>query len=256
MLHRLRAWRADRHAVADTARGRYHHLYDVAREMRLRLMDITDPAERQNLLRRLAELQAAMAHNLRAGWRHRDRCDGPGRDTADSSAHAHDLYRLIADVEAAIAVPARGRLITHTDLEPVAGPILDRAVAAGRLDQETLDALYVAMFPLVGGIAAEVVACVPLTRDRTLWDYTNAELAELGITVSVDVDSEDDKTSVDYTTDAFLSALDDLDATATMPPDSGWDRPVVFHDRDGRQIDPDTWTPPTAAPATDAGGAR
>jgi hypothetical protein len=161
---RIRVWRAARHAAAFTARTRYGQLDDHALQLRERLADTSNHTARYQLVRQLADAEAALAHNARAGWPRRHRRDGRrGQgDVADSMGLACDLLRLVADTEAAIADPARGRLRTHTDLEPVAGPVLNRAAMAGRLDQAVLDDLYVAVMPLVGGTAAEAIACLPV----------------------------------------------------------------------------------------------
>jgi hypothetical protein len=77
--------------------------------------------------------------------------------------------RLIADVELVLAYPQtrRCRRDTTTHLEATAGPVLDWAVAAGRLDRAVLTEMADAVQPVVGAMVADLVARLPIPTHRS-----------------------------------------------------------------------------------------
>lgn len=190
-------WTAIRRRLAgiidrSQARSAYYAGDRTAGRLLDQLTTLDDPKLRARVLWELAEVETAMARTHRAGF-------GPdpiehegGRDLADSIASSALLYRLIADVEKAAAHGERRRY-TETELEPHAGPVLDRM--AGTADAEArgalLDDLYDAVVDVVGGQAAEAVHCLPAPghrRARTLRQII-AERRGAGATPDVVPDS-------------------------------------------------------------------
>jgi hypothetical protein len=131
----------------------------AAGETHLQLAGTVDPRQRAKLLECLAELTAAMARRHAAAF-------GPdpvnGIDMADSLAYSADLYRLLRRVEHAVSV-GRGRYADGSDLDRAAASVLDEMTATPDLvdRMRLLKRLYEVVLPLVGGQAAETVACVP-----------------------------------------------------------------------------------------------
>jgi len=117
-----------------------------------------DPDGRFQLLTRCATAAAQQRRlHTAAGF---DR-----RDPEQAQVHAWEsvLYRLLADVEYAVAYPGHGRRYTTTSLERVAGDVLGRMAAEPDLATRVAmyGALYAAVLPVVGGQAAEALACLP-----------------------------------------------------------------------------------------------
>lgn len=96
-------------------------------------------AERGYLLNQLANAEEAATFYRIQGWRDlRVQLLGDW-PPAVVLRHQATLHRLVADAESALADPTRTtRWYVDTSLEPTAGPVLDRALAAGRLDQAVL----------------------------------------------------------------------------------------------------------------------
>lgn len=175
-IHCYRSWAAARRAAAD-AREQYSQL---DRQAAVHFRDLARTAHhgaRWRLLRLLAEQHLAMALQQQRGWGTRTE---DGRDVAESTRLAGLALWMVADAEGTLAWPGQGR--QHSLLpeeragvlmiETVALPILDAAIAAGRIDRAVLDELYAAVRPVVGGQAAEAVWCVPVPGNRSDYKLT------------------------------------------------------------------------------------
>jgi hypothetical protein len=164
-IRRYRAWTARRRTAA-SARARYHQLDAKAAGLMGELARTATHPERHMLLAHLSRAEADMAAAQRAGWGRVPNPDEGGRDLSESLALSGVLLRLVSDAERALAYPPYRRHDTTTHLERTAGPVLDAAVEAGRIDRAVLDALHTAVYPVVGGQAAEAIACLPLPGGR------------------------------------------------------------------------------------------
>jgi hypothetical protein len=157
----IRDWLARRRhikrATADFEAGRAAYATAVSG-----LCDTEDARERSQLYdnARDALIQQARHHRLLYGD-----CpvDGePGRDMADSLASSALLFRLLSDVEAAVAARS-GRIFRHTVLEFAAGDVLDQMAAtrdfAAR--RALLKDLADAVRPHIGAQATETLWRLP-----------------------------------------------------------------------------------------------
>ena len=86
--------------------------------------------------------------------------DEDGQDMAESLTWTALLYRLLADVETAVAYPGRGRRWTDSPLERVAGDVLDSMAATPDLAARTR---------LLQDLAAEVEPVAGVQAVETLW---------------------------------------------------------------------------------------
>lgn len=127
----------------------------------------SEAAERARLLERCAQLEQQMADTYTAAY-------GPdpiewedGRDLAESMRHSAQLYRLLAAVEEhvgwGVELPRAEVVYQAPTLGAIAWPVLERIAAEPVLAARTvlLEELYEAVEPVVGGQAAEAIACLP-----------------------------------------------------------------------------------------------
>ena len=126
------------------------------------LADETYPEHRATLLYRCAAATRTQAGVYTDAYGPAQRPDD--MDVAQSLAWAGVIYGLLADVEEAVAYPARGRRDTTTELEGVAGDILDAMAAEPDLTKRhaMLGRLYDAVRPVTGAMAAATIACLPV----------------------------------------------------------------------------------------------
>jgi hypothetical protein len=127
---------------------------------------LDQPERRSELLEKLADDTLVMSelHTPAFGpdpieWEN-------GRDLADSWHNSSTLYWLLSLVENCVADPAAppprwGTNSTIPGLAAAAGPILDRMIAEPHNRIALLDDLYDAVHDIVGGQAAETIACLP-----------------------------------------------------------------------------------------------
>lgn len=164
-----------------TALGRIaaRQVYFDAQKRAYRLQgELTRPhsgVARAVLIGQLADVQRQMADVYPAAFGPDPIPDEGGRDMAESERLAGVLLALVADAEYA-AVSGGQRMITYSELERHAGPVLDRIAATGDPEERgrMLDDLYDAVVDVVGGQAAETIACLPAPGRNvpvTLWDH-------------------------------------------------------------------------------------
>ncbi|MEU3455665.1 hypothetical protein ABZ671_18990 [Micromonospora sp. NPDC006766] len=154
--------RIARSTTSKAARKAYFDLDRHAYRIRVELTRPMSGITRAGFIGQLASLEAQQAR-LHLDAFGPDPIPGEdGRDMAESLRLSALLLDLIADTEYAVAVSGP-RVLTTTELEPHAGPILNRMlnipnpVKRGQL----LDELYDAVVDVVGGQAAETIACLP-----------------------------------------------------------------------------------------------
>jgi hypothetical protein len=164
-IRRYRAWTARRRTAA-SARARYHQLDPKAAGLMGQLARTAAHRERYALLAEAATITITGSRVLYAGWRDHQR--------SEDDRMVGLLLRMVAYAERALAHPGEPRQAPPTtpDLERTAGPVLDAAVTAGRIDRAVLDELHTAVYPVVGGRAAKAIACLPLPGRRS--DYKMA----------------------------------------------------------------------------------
>ena len=150
--------------------------------------DTTNDHVRATLLIDAYETEQSMAGMHREVFGADPNPDEGGRDLSESLASSALLLKLLADVELVAGGRLTRRFVTDSWLEPYVGPVLDRmadttdVVARAALLEELYDAVY----PHVGGQAAEVLACVPLANGRRGWSgerYLPASFPKLVRTV-------------------------------------------------------------------------
>lgn len=122
----------------------------------------TDPHRRGRLLRLLGECEIDMSRRYFWAFGADPIDDEDGLDMADSLAARAHLYHLLMEVELAVA-DTRPRWSDGTGLGHEAGDVLDRMAATPDLParMRLLEDLYAVVEPIVGGQAAELVACLP-----------------------------------------------------------------------------------------------
>jgi hypothetical protein len=127
----------------------------------------TEPAERAQLLGELAGLEYAMAAHNAVGWK--DSKDEDGFTLTESHRGAARITQLIAATETG-HVHNRGRA---PEWEPAIGDVLDRLAVERNVIKRAglLDELYVAIHPLVGSQAAEVIETLRRTYLRIAIKY-------------------------------------------------------------------------------------
>lgn len=174
IIDRYRAWTA-RRRYASQSRDLYFWLDRVAGKAREELARTTDHARRYGLLKYLADAEWAMSNRCLDGWGPQPNPDEDGRLLSESMRLSSVLLYAVAYAEEELGRDQRrGRRITHETLEVefLVGPVLDAAVAAGVIDRAVLDELYTAVYPVVGGQAAEVIACLPHPGNRSDYHLT------------------------------------------------------------------------------------
>ena len=129
------------------------------------LAEVRCPDSRAELL---AELEACAAiqtrfHNQAFSPRERRGCC-----TYEDHRNTASLLRLVREAEAAVLTVGSTRRAWHdlydTELAQAAAPVLDRIAQAHDLAERMeliRGDLYDAVYPIVGGQAAEVLACLP-----------------------------------------------------------------------------------------------
>jgi hypothetical protein len=152
---------ADRKACNEAAVA-YWAARDAANIAQNRLEKESDPHRRALLLADLAEAEIGQARLHFATFGPDPLDDEDGRDLADSLAYSAHLYRLLRQVEAAVA-SGRPRLQDGTNLDHAASDVLDRMAATPDLQarMRLLEELCDVVLPIVGGQAAEVLPCLP-----------------------------------------------------------------------------------------------
>ncbi len=171
---------ADRKAGHE-ATAAYWAADDAARTAHGHLAHETNPHRRGRLLRSLAEHQIDQARLHFGAFGPDPLEDEDGRDLADSMAHSAHLYQLLREVEFAVA-DGRPRLRDGTALGHAAGDVLDRMAGMPDLParMRLLEDLYDVVLPLVGGQAAETVACIP-APDMVGWQLLAEHPYGIGI---------------------------------------------------------------------------
>jgi hypothetical protein len=170
-IRRYRAWTARRRYAA-LCRDLYFHADHEAGELRDQLARTTDHGRRHQLLVDLSDVEMEMSHRGFDGWGAQPNADEGGRLVSESMRLASVLLLAVAYAEEELGrEQRRGRRVTHEtlELEFQVGPVLDAAIAAGRIDRAVLDDLHAAVYPVVGRQAAKVIACLPLPGGRS--DY-------------------------------------------------------------------------------------
>lgn len=140
----------------------YQRFSDAAEMLHALLRNATQADDRARVLYGLSAVEDALAILHQRTYGPDPLPDEPVRDLADALALSAYLLGRIADAEQAIANRrplAAGR---HQVLDIAVNPILDRMITAGHMDEQLRDQLYNAVEPLVGGQAAETIACLPL----------------------------------------------------------------------------------------------
>ena len=166
MIRTIRTWYQQRRDAL-RAEAAYFALDRQMGSLYRQLRQVGDHFTRYHLLARAGRAQLDMAALLPAAFGPDPLPDEPGRDLADALASSGHLLAMVADAENAIAVAdTRRRYGVGAELEAAAGPILDRAIAAGIIGRAVLDELYDAVEPLVGPQAAETIACLPTVERR------------------------------------------------------------------------------------------
>lgn len=153
------------------SQAEYFALDKKAGQIYDRVAETTDGHERTKLLFAAAEVEQRMADVHFEVFGADPNSDEGGRDLSESLTHSALLMRLIADVEQVACGETLSRFTTGTWLEPYAGPVLNRMVATETVQQRAalLEDLYDAVYPHVGGQAAETLACVPLADGMCGW---------------------------------------------------------------------------------------
>lgn len=130
-----------------------------------RLFREADPAERARLLRAAAgcEYVRSVAHTPAFGPD--PNADEPGRDVAESDLFSSQLLYLLADIEECVAT---GADLQQGQMQVAGFSVWSWGVAVHMASTPDLPErhamladLYDAVHPLVGGQAAEVLACIP-----------------------------------------------------------------------------------------------
>ncbi len=118
--------------------------------------------DRDRLLRFAACHTIDMSRNHFAGFGPAPIAHEGGRDLTVSLAHRSHLYRLLAQVEYAAATRRR-RWQDGTSLDHAAEAVLNRMAKEEDLParMRLLEELYNVVEPIVGGQAAESLACLP-----------------------------------------------------------------------------------------------
>jgi len=122
-----------------------------------------DPQRRAELLADCAQITLRMAEVYPTAFGLDPLPDEPGRDLADSMRYSGRLYGLLAQVEESVA---RGRSTLPSGTSPLvtaARPVLERMATEPALvvRASMLAELYDVVEPVVGGQAAELLACLP-----------------------------------------------------------------------------------------------
>jgi hypothetical protein len=163
----LRKWRARR-----AAERTYWQLNTTLGDLHDDLAATADPETRARILRRMDTAQQAQArvHDAAFGFDSMVDPDGepdtdaPLLDMASSMLRSAQLYRCLADVELAVQYPRTGRRhYVAATLGQEADDVLSAMAALPDLDDRMalLPALGDAVYPVVGGQAAETVFCLP-----------------------------------------------------------------------------------------------
>lgn len=151
----FRAWR-----IRTEARREYFAVAD-SQGRAFDVLDATaDHEQRAFLLATIAglEMRTAELHLLGFGP---ERLDDEDRDRSESYRLTSWLYGALSSAELAMA--HRGwRTAAWPRIESTGGEILDRVVAAGRLDEDLLRQLLAAVEPVVGAEAVAALARLPL----------------------------------------------------------------------------------------------
>lgn len=169
LARRYHNWSAGRR-YAVVCRERYFANDTIAADIRDQLARTVDHSDRHRLIADWAAVEMTRSHLYLDGW-------GAARKNMQHMVHrrASALLYAIAYAEEELARnPHRGRRITDETLtlEFVVGPVLDRAVTAGRIDRALLDELHAAAYPVIGRRAAAVIAYLPVPGTRS--DYKMA----------------------------------------------------------------------------------
>jgi hypothetical protein len=151
---------------ARAARAEYRTLERGHREPQRTLARTADPAERAAALNRWRDVhcQQSDLYDIVGGTEEE-------MDLHQSHRVASHLIGLLADVEHDLDLWRRLGITTLPWRWPLPGglaiidytaaPVLDRMVSAPSRRFELLDDLYEAVLPVVGGQAAETIACIP-----------------------------------------------------------------------------------------------
>jgi hypothetical protein len=136
------------------AERRYYAEEDLLCTAGNALADVSDPQERACLLNDMAGAR----HTQAALYTSAFRGDPDVAVDAETVRHEALLYRLLADVEHAVAT-GTPRQLTGTRLEEVAGDVLDRMAASSDLQRRArmLEPLYDAVGGTISGTAAEAL---------------------------------------------------------------------------------------------------
>jgi len=146
-----------------TAESTYWDADERLRSAHTALAGAADPGERARLLTELADAQDEQARVHHDAFGPDPLDDEGGRDLAESLAYSALLYRLLADVEAAVAEPVRGRRVADSVLEPHAGTALEHMAATPDLRERTelLEDVALAVAEVAGAQAVETLWCLP-----------------------------------------------------------------------------------------------
>ena len=153
--------RLQRRTAQSAAEAAYWAADTAAREAHAELGRTVDPQRRARHLRTLADRELDMAQQFHAAFGP-DAIPGEGRDMTISLGHSAHLLFLLHCIEYAISIN-RGRYADGSDLDHAAEMVLDEMAATPDLmdRMRLLERLYDVVEPLVGGQAAETVACLP-----------------------------------------------------------------------------------------------
>lgn len=150
-----------RRTAQSAAERAYWAADDAAHEAHASLGRAVDPLQRARLLRALAGYELDMAHQFHAAFGV-DLAPGESGHMATSLGRSAHLLMLLHHVEYAVSIQ-RGRYADGSRLDHAAEMVLDEMAATPDLvdRMRLLERLYDVVLPLVGGQAAETVACLP-----------------------------------------------------------------------------------------------
>lgn len=164
----------DRLLDADAA-DEYFAAEQPARGLRQQLKREHDPRQRARILTEAAEIEDRLAALHPQAFGPDPNPHEGGQDLSESLAYSARLLRLMASVENGIADGGRRRPTGDTLLERAAGSVCDQmaqgiaaAIQSGAPDAANRDVqhgrLYQVVVEIVGGTAAETIACLPSPR--------------------------------------------------------------------------------------------
>ncbi|MEU7802715.1 hypothetical protein AB0B10_25985 [Micromonospora arborensis] len=154
--------RTARPTALEAAREAYFNADRHAQRVRAELTRPMSGIARAGLIGQRASLEEQMARHYPAAFSPDTIPCEDDRDMAESRQLAAVLLHLVADAEYAASVGGP-RLLTSSELEPYAGPVLDRMASTRDPEErgQLLTDLYDAVVDVVGGQAAEAIACLP-----------------------------------------------------------------------------------------------